>query len=486
MKRYLAFLLVFLCIFSLTGCTQTKKADVQNTLPPVVDPYTATNGDFYYAQTLPFTLVTPHFMTSYKQQEVMLPLNNLNDMDAVLDALLFSLPYEDKIKRLNSTVLSNGIATVNLSLSALKLQNHDLFALFQSIANTLCNLKNVEKVNVLVGNVSPGLDVGDTLPLGLFSKNLTDNPKTLYNRLLEERSLPFEQKNVHTIEGALYLPLKHAQGLIAQEKTLSFPSLEMDKIALSLLKEMEKSSFSHLPSLSFITSYLAKDPAFVQTKQRQIELVFDESVNNAIMEHDITRFYFVSSVVMTLTSFMPNLQAVSIKIGNEQISALTPPQNMVASSSMGFSDGFMRRSDFTPFVMQLYPLYFVDKAHNLVKTERALPPQISPRTLFEALIKGPEFSDTLPSLPVFPFESTEAHLLGVSRTKDTLLLNLSTDFKTHLEQCSKEEEKALVYALVNTMTDTFPVQNVRFYVEGTQPPLMGPTLCGLGNFIPTH
>jgi hypothetical protein len=63
--------------------------------------------------------------------------------------------------------------------------------------------------------------------------------------------------------------------------------------------------------------------------------------------------------------------------------------------------------------------------------------------------------------------------LGILAQGDTVLVNLSDAFQKACEGLSEDEERNMVYCMVNTLTESEVLKRVRFYVNGEQKPLAG-------------
>lgn len=386
----------------------------------------------------------------------------------------------------DAVTVSMEVATVNLSVEALALSSEAFYLLCQAIANTLCETENISGVNILVSGVSPGLDVAATLPMGMMLKNTLDAPQSRYARLVSQRTAaaitPF------STDVALYFPDVSGRGVLAQGQTLSFSSTEISSMVYVLLDALSQGA-EDLPNALHIEnlSEMLFSPVMLQeTPQRTVLLGFGAELNEALSAARIPRDTFIASLVMTLTTFLPNVPAVAITIGNEKIETLKRSTFERANEETVFQNGFMRREDFRDYLLTDVPLYFVDNEGVLHQTLRALPQRIalSPRLLFSQLTHGALPGDKGKGLlSALPQGVGASQLIAFSRAGETLCLNFTEEFRALFDGVDEQQEKNAIYAIVNTMTHLPAVSRVRIYIEGAQPDYLAASIYLPGDFM---
>lgn len=74
-------------------------------------------------------------------------------------------------------------------------------------------------------------------------------------------------------------------------------------------------------------------------------------------------------------------------------------------------------------------------------------------------------------------------MLGAGLEDGVLLLNFSARFGTLCAGLSTENEKQLVYSLVNTLTEAETVRSVCIFIDGVQPETLSGSLHLPGTFM---
>lgn len=499
------FLPLLLCVCLLTaGCQSRTQETAAESVPMRDDPYEAPVGDREGQYEMLATLYLPSSDGTQLSPvtEALTFSSSVTEAETVLRALLQHPAGEDyetvpgfgKVTpaATDAVTVSCGIATVNLSVAALSLSNTELFTLCQAIANTLCSLDDITGVNVLAAGVSPGLDAGGTLPLGCLSKNTLDDPIMLHGRLVSQRQGGLSGETPFRIDAALYFPALAGQGILCETQTIKLPSADPSVMTKALLQALSDGAaeLSNVPELPDLCVLLRQEPVISDsqsTGQKTVVLSFAEELNEALANSGVTRSVMMASLTMTLCTFLPSVSSVQVSIGEERVTALVPAglyEN--AGQTIGFSEGLMRRTDFSGFLLTNVSLYFPDADGTLCETIRSLPCAWarSPRRLYQQLLSGPQYYDTANGLKaVLPETLSDADLLGAYQAGDTLLLNFSERFRSAFEGLSAEKEKNAVYALVNTMTGSSSVCRVRFYFVGEQTDTLSGTLAMRGEFF---
>lgn len=485
-------------VLALSGCGKKGTAAANVTLPPPAAPATVPVNDTH--------------QLAERDVLVYLPAREGNRLAAVpaqarlsvsrhsaesLCQLLFSHPGNEYVLPLNENVVLSGnhpvevsgnTATVILGASALRLSHEELFTVGQALANTLCQMGDVQYVNVLINGVQPGLDVAATLPAGCFQENTRDDLDTLWNRAAAGKGA-----SRLSVTAALYYPASGARGVLCEARPLSFDDTTSSGMLRTLLDALHDGpvSLQGLPAYPDFSLYLTEEPRLQDDGgTRRAVLHFDASLNTAIIDRGITRSVMVASLVYTITTFLPGVEEVEIHIGDEQLSSLTPSATYTgAGETILFEQGRMKRSDFTAFLLDGCTLYFGDGQGRLQAVTRAVPCHESRnvRYIVNQLIRGSQTGDSREKMqPVLPAQLRDADLIGIAMEEDTLILNFSENLLSLCGEMEEEEERCLVYSLVNTLCRLDGVKQVQFLVNGEQPASLSGHVYLPGRFFPNE
>ena len=77
----------------------------------------------------------------------------------------------------------------------------------------------------------------------------------------------------------------------------------------------------------------------------------------------------------------------------------------------------------------------------------------------------------------------DADILAVYEGRDAIAVNLSSSFRQALSALTQEQERAAVYAMVNTLTEDRPAAKVVFFFEGRQVQTLAGALEMRGAFL---
>ncbi len=384
--------------------------------------------------------------------------------------------------------VSGRVATVSLGASALRLTYEQLFTVGQALADTLGQDGDVQFVNLLISGRQPGLNVASTLPAGCYQPNTREDLGTLWARA----SAPLTQ-NRRSFAAALYFPAPSGKGILCEARTLSFASQEVPGMAMALLDALSAGAetLPASPRCPDLRSLLSSPPAVDESGgSRRLSLRFSEQLNGALIDAGITRSVMMASLVYTMTTFLPGLSGVEVYIGQERIDTLTPSGVYSgAGEVIAFQDGLMRRKDFSSFLLAECALYFADAQGKLIRVFRPVPFYLSSsaRALVEQLMLGPQPFDSRTGLsPVLPEELRPADLLGTALEDHTAVLNFSARLSVLAENMDGDEEKRMIYALVNTLCELPGVKKASFFVQGRQPDTLAGAVYLPGDFLPNE
>ena len=425
-------------------------------------------GGYYSEVTLYYEAAGGMELTGVTQT-VYVPVGG-STAEAALDALFAYGREEDYISVMpgdayaKSIDVNCGIATVDLSvnLSALR-DESELVLLVMAVTNTLTGIDGIDYVNVLINGRPESVC---SLPLGVLSYNETA-ASTVWSVLQVESeyfgSMWGESGSI-TRDAVLYFPSVNGQWVLPEVRTITFTD---DNYAYRLISELMAGPEGGDAYSLFIASgagILASEPEIVISGSGQKILVID--LNNIVRDYlllqGIADWQFAAAVTMTLTSFVPEADAVCIKIDGTPVTQLN-----IRGQHKQFDDGCMTRSMFSMYAGSTCRLYFANEDGKLCAVQRAISSQRadSPYALIIQLIAGPSSSEE-DYFRVMPAGITAGDLLGVEVKDGIACVNMSANFYRLCQALNPTEERLLVYAIVNTLCELPDIDAVSFRIEG--------------------
>lgn len=495
-KKICALVLCLALAASFTGCTSGITAlnhEASVTLPPTVVSWKAPTGDTNQELTQSVLLYVPDITgtrliaqparISYPaaRHPAEATLRTLFTFVGNSAATALTQGITLQLSTVNPVEISGDTATVNLGTSALTLAHSELYVVCQAIANTLCQWGDIKYVNVLVSSAQPGLDVAASVPAGCFVQNLSDTIDTLssYAQSLSQSSADRRFSTAAT----LYYPAYSGKGILAESRVINFASRDKTTMIETLLDALSSGAqlLKGVPSVPPLAGYMEKEPEVKDVAVsggQQAELYFRPSFNDALISAGIPRSVMMAALTYTITTFVPGISGVTVYIGNELVSAIVPSGIYEgAGETISFEGGLMRRSSFSSFLLSQVTLYFADDAGHLAATERPVPyyQAQSVRYLLNCLMAGPQPCDSVGGLhAVLPADMKDADLLGVAVNERRALLNFSQGFMNACAGFDETQERHLIYAMVNTLTELPYISTAALFVAGAQPDF----LCG--------
>ena len=104
----------------------------------------------------------------------------------------------------------------------------------------------------------------------------------------------------------------------------------------------------------------------------------------------------------------------------------------------------------------------------------------APRQLLREMMRAPGNPALSAALPE---GVTDADVIGVKIEGDTALINFTQNFASACAGMDATQERNMIYAIVNTLTELEGVSRVRMYVDGEQTQLAGHLFLP-GEFLP--
>lgn len=495
MKKKLLCLLAVASLL-LSGCSASIpiREGASVTLPPAKAVYQAPSGDESRDVVESIQLFLPDRRTGQlvpRAFTVALPPNRHPAETAVQKLLSFSGDEQSATLVTGNPLslfsgsgveLSGDTATLNLSAAALALKGEELALVARALTNTLCQWGDIRFVNLLIAGKQPGVDISATVPMGSLTK--TSNEESLWKAM--------DEGGRFSAVATLYYPAPLGKGVLAEARAVTFPGKTLSDMAMGLMTALsaEAQTLRGVPSVPALDLLLAAPITVSESTSgsgRIVDIRFLDTANETFIHSGIPRSVMMASVALTMTTFLPNVEGVTITIGSETIRSLAPTGLAEGGAQqIVFENGLMRREQFSRFLLGLVSLYFSGPDGRLMRVERSLPYYQTQniRALFQQLLSGPDAAETMRQLrPTLPANVRNADLIGFTAEKDTVLLNFSQDFIAACAGLTREEEQRMVYSLVNTLCSLRGIRRVRFFIMGEQPDTFAGSLYLPGEFL---
>lgn len=372
--------------------------------------------------------------------------------------------------------VSGGVATADLSAHARTLDQQTLYAVRLAIANTLTELSEISYVNVLVGGREEGLDLSATLPVGTITHADDPDVNARYSRLYEQR---LSGEGV-TLLTTMYFPARDAALILPEVRQIAYAQISPIEYLYTLLEEMGKGTSQSLcmQQIPAPLEYIEEMPEIVRTEDGYlaIELRFDRQLEEDLARSGMTLGVYMAMITDTLMGFVPGVEGVQVLIGAEKVEMLSPEQTPDGREIV-LEHGLATRKDFVGYVGAPVTLYGL-KEGGLAARQCVLEQSHADnaRARLEALLADAPDS-------ALPESLNEADILAVYVGEVVISVNLSDGFRKAMEKLSPEQERAAVYAMVNTLTEGMGALQVQFFFEGEQVSTLAGALEMRGTFV---
>ena len=350
---------------------------------------------------------------------------------------------------------SSKTAVVDLSAEAAAIENsQELFFMRAAIARTLCDACDLESVDVLIDGHAMSLS---GVPQGALGYDETQEA-SLFMQFSADEELAASGGNYSVKRQAvLYAVTADGQWLEPYARTVT---IENGDCLSSLIDALaEETGDAYLPAPLPTDTPLVKDACIIDLAdgRRVARLTLTGGLIPAESE-----WMTYGALTCTLTGFIPELDGVQLYIGEGQLVRLDSP-----SGEIVFEDGVLTRDMFESAIGRTVTIYMTAENGNLHALTRAMAAEdvLSPRMTMAELFDEPCEWET-GALRVVPDGLSIDDLLGVRIENGEAVLNFSARFYAGCQRLSEQQERNLVYALVNTLTERPDVKAVRFQFEG--------------------
>ncbi len=487
MKRLRCLVCLALCAALLTGCTSSAPVLLPAaTLPPAAPAPEAPIGD----AALQREAIVPLHLPSQDGQQLLTFFETLvlpwdrHPAETVLTALLRH-PGNSRVRPLGGQVtlslagsnpveLSGGVCTVNLEAGALQLSSQDLYTAALAITATLCEMEDIRYVNLLIAGIPVAMDVSGTLPLGSLTTAPGQELPLLWEQFSSRRAPVGElpARTPLTAAATLYFPLADASGIVAEPRRISFPGQHPQQLVIALLTALSAGADATVSAASLpdLNSLLIFPPEITELDSggRRATLHFTADVRERMAAAGADPSCTFAALTTTLTTFVPSLQQVCIRIGDDALVSLYSEQ----LGSMLFPGAIHMRQHYVHALREQATVY-VPNVSTLAARMVSLPYRsaFSPRALLLAMA----------DFDALPAGLTDADIQGLSVQDGVLLVHFSARYGEVIRTCG-EDQRLMAYAAVNTLCELMNLRRVRFYFGGESVENLGSDLIWDGEF----
>lgn len=355
-----------------------------------------------------------------------------------------------------------GTVTVNLSVDAAARQNDFSYLLLcRAIVNTLLQMEGVEAVNILTAGRSEMLC---RLPVGAFA--FANDSISAEYALLQNEESRFIDENTGGISrtALLYFPARNGRYLLPEAVSVNFGDSNYISALLNALSKGPSNTDSCFSAIPAKLDLLTGEPVISinEAGQRIAQLDFSELVTNYMAFSGMESWQLYASAALTICSFVPEIDGICILEEGVPVSECTIGEELFI-----FENGIIRREDFAHLIGSCAGRYFANSDGKLSRISGAVSQSgaSSAKTILtEMILDRAPVDETLKS--VFPAEIVPADILGVRIEDGIANVNLSADFYSSCQILSQDEERNLIFAMVNALCELDQVGSVRFWVEG--------------------
>ena len=361
--------------------------------------------------------------------------------------------------------ISGHIATVDLPARVRELPQEQIFALRQAVTNTLSEFTEISYVNVLVGGREEGLDLGATLPAGTLTRVNDPDMGDMYTRLISQR----QQAAGITALTTLYFPSEDGRHLLPQVRTVTYGGIAPIEYLYQLLDELGRGS-GRGAGVPAPMEYITEMPEIVRTEDgafRAIEIMFDAALDTALAQAGLTRSVYLAMLTDTLMGFVPGVEGLQVSIGGKMVTSLGADETPDGEEIV-FQQAIATRADFSGYAGAPVTIYVRSEDGNRLERTEYIVPQsrrLDLRTRLESMMTFSQETERF----ALPSGLTAQDVLAVRADSKEICVNLSENFAARMRTLSPREERTAVYAMVNTLTEGYEAQRVRFFFDGQQP-----------------
>ena len=225
--------------------------------------------------------------------------------------------------------------------------------------------------------------------------------------------------------------------------------------------------------------YIEEMPEIVRTEDGYlaIELCFDMQLEEELARNGMTLGVYMAMLSDTLMGFVPGVEGLKVSLGETDIVSLAPEQTPDGKEIV-FEHGLATRNAFAGYVGTPAVLY-VRREDGLARVQHVMR-QSEANDMRVRLAELMSLSEETAALPG---GLSPKDILAVYEDADVIAVNLSGAFREAMSKLSGQQERAAVYAMVNTLTEGTKASKVQFFFEGEQVSALSGALEMRGAFV---
>lgn len=345
------------------------------------------------------------------------------------------------------SVVSRSVAIINIAGDFTELTDRDMFSSIVSITNTLCQLNDVDYVEILIN--------GETLP----SRGLLDFPMTsldgpLHTQYLIHQDLLAQSED--TVASApdqlvLYY-LDHASNyLLAEVRAVEFDPETMTR---DIFQQLKNSPHFGSGMVSCIPDNVIMPTEGVISQDSDDNTILTIELESPKYEtmNSKTRYMMAGAITMTMQGYIPEIDFVRVLINGQS----------------AVSDVYLDGETFRHNIGELVTLYMPDTQQKfLYVIRRAMRQQrcYDPKERLLEMLKYPEFYHGSIT-PDFPQNIVPEDFMNVAVNEGTAVVNITSRLYDEIASQDASIQRMFTYAIVNTLTEFDHIHSVQFIIEG--------------------
>lgn len=369
--------------------------------------------------------------------------------------------------QLEEITVSGNVAVVDLSIDARNVESEQqMIWMRASIALTLTQIEGVEYVQLLIGGQNESV-LG--LPMGASAAGETDMASA-WARVNSEKALMDRQMVGGTQTAAverqvvLYYPSRDGKHVVPVVSQVDIEHDDFVTPVVNALMTAPEEYASLRAAFPALKRSPLRDWEIVETEsgRRMLQLVFDPSMIVPLEREGLSAWQMYAALTYTLTGFVPNVEGLIVLIGDGQLNRVERGDQIIT-----FTGGEMNRTMYPDAVGRLTEIFLTCTDGGLIGLSRVLDQKgaDSPRALLNELLRGPA-SWEKNAARVFPDGVSIDDILGVRVLDNMAFVNLSSNLYRCCQSLNAQQERSLIYAIVNTLTGLERISAVQFQVEG--------------------
>ncbi len=366
--------------------------------------------------------------------------------------------------KLLSVERSGNAAVVDLSIDARHVESEQqILWMREAIASTLIGLDGIEYVHMLIAGKDEGMS---SLPSGA-SGGSTDSLTTTWAQITAEQELLSRGGDESTPvrrTAILYYAAADGRYIAPVAQELRIESDDFITPVIEALRRYEGEIVGLRSPFPKDAEVLIAEPEIVENEagQRMVRLVFDGSLITTMEREGLRAWQLYASLTYSLTAFVPDIDGLIVLIGDGQLT-----RTLREGQEVTFTGGEMTRAAYPDAVCRLGATYMTSVDGGLIRLYRPFDQKsaASPRALLGELFEGPDPWEEGASR-VMPDGVSIEDVLGIRISGDEAVINLSSNFYRCCQSLTPQQEKNMIYAMVNALTELPAVSAVRFQVEG--------------------